>query len=67
MDVRRYLLVLDMGCAASGIVSDEDLVNAVRSETSARDYDGVILAAGRLGGSGLGCGSGRSANSGRIG
>ena len=40
-------------CEASGLVSDEDLVNAVRSETRARDYDGVILAVGRLGGSGL--------------
>jgi hypothetical protein len=42
----HYLKVI--GCQASGLVSDEDLVNAVRSETSARDYDGVILAAGRL-------------------
>jgi hypothetical protein len=47
----HYLKVI--GCEASGLVSDEDLVNAVRSETRARDYDGVILAAGRLGGSGL--------------
>lgn len=47
----HYLKVI--GCEASGLVSDEDLVNAVRSETSARDYDGVILAAARLGGSGL--------------
>jgi hypothetical protein len=47
----HYLKVI--GCQASGLVSDEDLVNAVRSETSARDYDGVILAAGRLGSSGL--------------
>ena len=47
----HYLKVI--GCAASGLVSDEDLVNAVRSETRARDYDGVILAAARLGGSGL--------------
>ena len=46
-----YLKVI--GCEASGLVSDEDLVSAVRSETSARDYDGVILAAGRPGGSGL--------------
>ena len=41
----HYLKVI--GCEASGLVSDEDLVNAVRSETSARDYDGVIVAAGR--------------------
>jgi hypothetical protein len=47
----HYLKVI--GCQASGLVSDEDLVNAVRSETSARDYDGVILAAGGLGSSGL--------------
>ena len=47
----HYLKVI--GCEASGLVSDEDLVTAVRSETSARDYDGVILAAGKLGGSGL--------------
>ena len=47
----HYLKVI--GCEASGLVSDEDLVNAVRSETRARDYDGVIVAAGRPGGSGL--------------
>ena len=51
MAARNYLKVI--GCEASGLVSDEDLVNAVRSETRARDYDGVILAAGRLGGSSL--------------
>ena len=47
----HYLKVI--GCEASGLVSDEDLVNAVRSETRARDYDGVILAVGGLAGSGL--------------
>ena len=47
----HYLKVIS--CEASGLVSDEDLVNAVRSETRAHDYDGVILAVGRLGGSGL--------------
>jgi hypothetical protein len=47
----HYLKVI--GCEASGLVSDEDLVNAVRSETRARDYDGVIVAAARPGGSGL--------------
>lgn len=41
------------GCEASGIVSDEDPVKTVRSETRARDYDAVILATGRLGGSWL--------------
>ena len=41
------------GCAASGIVSDQDPVKAVRSETRARDYDAVIVATGRLGGSWL--------------
>jgi len=48
----HYLKVI--GCEASGLVSDEDLVNAVRSETRARDYDGVIVAVGRLEGSGAG-------------
>jgi len=47
----HYLKVI--GCEASGLVSDEDLVDAVRSETSARDYDGVIVAVGRPGGRGL--------------
>jgi hypothetical protein len=76
MDMRRYLLVLDMdllalepghdlsaaaehrmnlavrhlrtiGCQASGLISDEDLLQAVRSETRAHAYEEVILATGR--------------------
>ena len=42
-----------IGCQASGLISDEDLVKAVRSETAIHDYDEVILATGRQGGSGL--------------
>jgi hypothetical protein len=41
----RHLRVI--GCQASGFVSDDDLVTAVRAETSGHHYDGVILAAGR--------------------
>ena len=40
----RHLTVI--GCRASGIISDEELVKAVRSETRGRDYDEVILATG---------------------
>src|SRR5260370_13663662 len=40
----RHLRMI--GCQASGIISDEELVKAVRSETRARDYDQVILATG---------------------
>ncbi|MBV9094400.1 MAG: hypothetical protein JO132_11055 [Streptosporangiaceae bacterium] len=42
-----------IGCRASGIISDEDLVQAVRSETRAHEYDEVILATGRHGGTRL--------------
>ena len=43
-----------IGCQASGLLSDEDdLVKAVHSETSGHDYDEVILATGRQGGSSL--------------
>jgi hypothetical protein len=42
-----------LGCRASGLISDEDLVNAVRSETRSHDYDGAILATGRHEGSWL--------------
>jgi hypothetical protein len=43
-----------IGCQASGLLSDEDdLVKAVRSETRSHDYDEVILATGRQGGSSL--------------
>lgn len=48
----RYLKTI--GCKASGLISDEaDLVKAVRSETRGHDYDEVILATGRQGGSWL--------------
>ena len=36
-----------IGCKASGLISDQDLVKAVRSETASHDYDEVILATGR--------------------
>ena len=36
-----------IGCQASGYISDDDLVTAVRTETRARHYDQVILATGR--------------------
>jgi hypothetical protein len=42
-----------LGCKASGLISDEDLVGAVRSETRSHDYDRVILATGRAEGSWL--------------
>ena len=39
-----------IGCQASGIVSDSDMLEAVRAETRARDYDRVILATSGQGG-----------------
>jgi hypothetical protein len=49
---QRHLKTI--GCQTSGLLSDEDdLVKAVRSETRAHDYDEVILATGRQGGSSL--------------
>jgi hypothetical protein len=36
-----------IGCRASGLISDEALVKAVRAETASHDYDEVILATGR--------------------
>src|SRR5689334_18098574 len=39
-----------IGCRASGLISDEDLVQAVHSETRRHEYDKVILATGREGG-----------------
>ena len=39
-----------IGCRASGLISDKDLVKAVHSETRAHQYDKVILATGREGG-----------------
>jgi hypothetical protein len=41
------------GYQASGLISDEELVKAVRTEASRHHYDEVILAAGRQGGSWL--------------
>jgi hypothetical protein len=42
-----------IGCQASGLISDEDPLPAVRSETRAHSYDEVILATGRERGSRL--------------
>ena len=43
-----------IGCQADGIISDEDdLVEAVRSETRSHDYARVVLAMGRPRGSAL--------------
>jgi hypothetical protein len=39
-----------VGCRASGLISDDDLVKAVRAETRRHRYDEVILATGRRGG-----------------
>jgi hypothetical protein len=36
-----------IGCQASGVISDQGLVSAVRSETASHDYDEVVLATGR--------------------
>jgi hypothetical protein len=36
-----------IGCQASGIIRDSDLLQAVRAETRAHDYDQVILATSR--------------------
>lgn len=43
-----------IGCEASGLISDEDLVKAVRAETRSHDYDELILATGRQPGARLG-------------
>jgi hypothetical protein len=43
----------EIGCQASGIISDSDLLEAVRAETRTRDYDQVILATSRQGGAWL--------------
>jgi hypothetical protein len=42
-----------IGCKASGFISAEDLVRAVRSETGDHNYDQVILATGRQAGTWL--------------
>ena len=39
-----------IGCKASGLISAEDLVRAMRSETGDHNYDQVILATGRQAG-----------------
>lgn len=39
-----------IGCQASGIISDNDLLEAVRAETRVHDYDQVILATSRQSG-----------------
>ncbi len=36
-----------LGYQASGLISDEDLIHAVRSETGRHDYDHVLLMIGR--------------------
>jgi hypothetical protein len=47
----RHLTTI--GCQASGVITDQDLVKAVRAESAGHDYDEVILATGRQEGSGL--------------
>ena len=42
-----------IGCQASGLISDQDPVKAVRAESARHDYDEVILATGGQEGSGL--------------
>jgi hypothetical protein len=42
-----------IGCQASGLISDEELVKAVRFEASHQGYDEVMLATGRQERSGL--------------
>jgi hypothetical protein len=42
-----------IGCQASGLISDEDLVKAVDAETRSHDYDEIILMTGSQEGSWL--------------
>jgi hypothetical protein len=42
-----------VGCQASGLISEQELVKAVGAETRRHDYDEVILATGRQGGTRL--------------
>jgi hypothetical protein len=42
-----------IGCQASGLISDQDLVKAVAAETRAHNYDELILATGRQAGTRL--------------
>ena len=39
-----------IGCQASGIISDSEILEAVRAETRPHDYDGVIPATSGQGG-----------------
>jgi hypothetical protein len=48
----RHLTTI--GCQASGLISDEDLVRAVNAETSGNEYNEVILAISGYEGSWLG-------------
>ena len=36
-----------IGCEATGLISDQPLLKAVRAETRGHDYDEVVLATGR--------------------
>jgi hypothetical protein len=47
----RHLTTI--GYRASGLISDQELVKAVRAETRGHNYDEVIVATGRQGGSWL--------------
>jgi hypothetical protein len=47
----RHLTTI--GCEANGLISDENLVKAVRAETRGHQYDEVILATGQREGSWL--------------
>ena len=42
-----------IGCRASGIISDNDVLEAVRAESRAHRYDQVILVTSRQGGTWL--------------
>jgi len=42
-----------IGCQASGLISDQELVKAVAAETRRHSYDEVVLASGRQGGTRL--------------
>jgi len=42
-----------IGCQASGLIGDQELVKAVAAETRRHNYDEVILATGRQGGTRL--------------
>jgi hypothetical protein len=53
----RHLTTI--GCQASGLISDQDLIKAVRAETASHDYDEVVLATGRQDSSWLARATGR--------